>query len=75
VAFVERLVHAHYGHMAVPMEVWGSLKLSLGFLQVTDGRINPRMMLRGRTGRGWAGSRRRRASPRRSRLRVKNYWQ
>jgi hypothetical protein len=74
VAFLERLVHVPYGLTAVPMELtFGSLKLVLGFLQMTDGRLNPRMMLRRRTSRGCAGSRRRRARPRRSRLRVKNY--
>jgi len=72
-AFLECVVHVRNGLSPVPMELcWGSLKLPPGFLQVMDGRVNPRMMLRRRTSRGCAGRRRRGARPRRSRLCVKS---
>jgi hypothetical protein len=72
-AFIERLVHVPYGLNPVPMEfLWGSLKLPLGFLQMMDGRLDPRMLLRRRTGGGYAGRRRGHARLRRHGLRVKN---
>ena len=74
VTFLERVVQVLYGLSPVPMEFfWGSLELRFGLLQMMDGRLYPRMMLRRRTSRGCGKSRRRRARPRRSGLRVKNY--
>ena len=56
-AFIERLVHVRYSLDPVPMEFfWGSLELVLGFLQMADGRLDPRMLLGSRTRRGRAGS-------------------
>jgi hypothetical protein len=57
-ALLERLVHERYSLSPVPMEIaFGSLELPLGFFQMTDGRLDPRVMLGRRSGRGYAGSR------------------
>jgi hypothetical protein len=57
-ALLERLVHERYSLSPVPMEFFrGSLELPFGFLEMTDGRLDPRMMLRRRSGRGYTGSR------------------
>jgi hypothetical protein len=40
------------------MEIaFGSLELPFGFLQMADGRLDPRVVLRRRSGRGYTGSR------------------
>jgi hypothetical protein len=74
VAFLKGTVHVLDGLNPVPMEFrWGILELMLGFLQVMDGRLDPRvMMLRRRTSRGCAGSSHGHTWPRSPRLRVKN---
>ena len=57
VAFLKCLIYMGYGLSPVPMEFfWSSLKLPLGILEVMDGRLYSRMMLRSRTCRGRVGS-------------------
>jgi hypothetical protein len=51
------LVNVGYGLGPVAVEFfWGSLKLPFSFLEVTNGRIDPRMLLRRGIGRSRDGS-------------------
>jgi len=57
VAFLKCLIYMGYGLSPVPMEFfWGSLKLPLRLLQMTNRRVYSRMMLRSRTCRSRVGS-------------------
>ena len=71
---MERIVYVRYGLSPVH---WGlsfaGIKVALGVLQKMGGLNDLPIMLGRRASRGCAGSRRRRARLRRSRLRVKNY--
>jgi hypothetical protein len=73
VAFIERLVNAAYGLGPVAVEFfWSSLELPPGFLEMMDGRLDPRMTLRRRTWLGCGGSRSEHSRLRRPGLRVEN---